>query len=128
MAFENLGNKITKAFKHIQGKDKLSENNMESMLKEIRLALLEADVNYSVVKKLLAEIKEEAIGQQVYTAVEPGQMVVKIVHDKLVDLLGSGDTSLNIKTNGLTTIMMVGLQGGGKTTSVAKIANLLTKQ
>ena len=96
MAFENLGNKITKAFKHIQGKDKLSESNMESMLKEVRLALLEADVNYSVVKKLLAEIKEEAIGQHVYTAVEPGQMVVKIVHDKLVDLLGSGDTSVHI--------------------------------
>lgn len=128
MAFENLSSKITKAFKHIQGKDRLSENNMESMLKEVRLALLEADVNYQVVKNLLAQIKEEAIGQKVYTSVEPGQMVVKIVHDKLVELLGSEDTELHLKEKGLSTIMMVGLQGGGKTTSVAKIANLLSKK
>lgn len=128
MAFENLSSKITKAFKHIQGKDKLSENNMESMLKEVRLALLEADVNYQVVKGLLADIKEEAIGQKVYTSVEPGQMVVKIVHDKLVELLGSEDTELHLNDKGLSTIMMVGLQGGGKTTSVAKIANLLSKK
>lgn len=129
MAFESLSNKLSQALRHIRGKDKLSENNMESMLKEVRMALLEADVNYQVVKKLIADIKEEAIGQKVMTSLEPDQMVVKVVHDKLVELLGSDETTLHIKDNGLTTIMMVGLQGGGKTTSVAKIANLLkTKQ
>ena len=129
MAFESLSNKLSQALRHIRGKDKLSENNMESMLKEVRMALLEADVNYQVVKKLIADIKEEAIGQKVMTSLEPDQMVVKVVHDKLVELLGSDQTSLNLKQNGLSTIMMVGLQGGGKTTSVAKIANLLkTKQ
>ena len=129
MAFESLSNKLSQALRHIRGKDKLSENNMESMLKEVRMALLEADVNYQVVKKLIADIKEEAVGQKVMTSLQPDQMVVKVVHDKLVELLGSDQTSLNLKNNGLTTIMMVGLQGGGKTTSVAKIANLLkTKQ
>ena len=125
MAFESLGNKLSQALRHIQGKDKLSESNMESMLKEVRLALLEADVNYQVVKKLINDIKEEAIGEKVMTSLEPDHMVVKIVHDKLVELLGSDETELHLNSNKLSTIMMVGLQGGGKTTSAAKIANLL---
>lgn len=125
MAFESLSNKLSQALRHIRGKDKLSENNMESMLKEVRMALLEADVNYQVVKKLIAEIKEESIGERVMTSLEPDHMVVKIVHEKLVELLGSDETGLKLKEQGLSTIMMVGLQGGGKTTSVAKIANLL---
>ncbi len=128
MAFESLGNKLTQALRHIQGKDKLSESNMESMLKEVRMALLEADVNYQVVKKLINDIKEEATGEKVMTSLEPSQMVVKVVHDKLVELLGSDETSLTLKASGLSTVMMVGLQGGGKTTSVAKISNLLSKK
>lgn len=125
MAFESLGNKLSNALKHIQGKAKLSENNMESMLKEVRLALLEADVNYRVVKNLIEDISNEAQGQKVLSSLNPDQMVVKIVHEKIVELLGSEETALVLPSSGLGTIMMVGLQGGGKTTSAAKIANLL---
>lgn len=129
MAFESLSQKLTSAFKHIQGKSKLSEANMENMLKEVRLALLEADVNFRVVKQLIEEIKEEATGEKVLSALNPDQMVVKVVHDKLVSLLGDQEASLRLAGHGLSSIMMVGLQGGGKTTSTAKIAHLLkTKQ
>ncbi len=128
MAFESLSQKLTNAFRHIQGKAKLSETNMEHMLKEVRLALLEADVNYKVVKQLIEDIKEEAIGEKVLNALNPDQMVVKVVHDKLVALLGAEESALTLADHGLSTIMMVGLQGGGKTTSTAKIANILNKK
>ena len=124
MAFESLSERLNRAFKNITGKGKLTEKNMEDMLKEVRLALLEADVNYKIVKSFLENVKQKAIGQNVYTSLNPGQMVVKIVHDELIVLLGENDSQLNTNPNGMTKIMLVGLQGTGKTTSIAKIANL----
>lgn len=124
MAFESLTERLNKAFKNITGKGKLTESNMEEMLKEVRLALLEADVNYTVVKAFLASVKNKALGQEVYSSLNPSQMVVKIVHEELVALLGEKEVPLQYKENGLTITMMVGLQGTGKTTSVAKIARL----
>lgn len=124
MAFESLTERLNKAFKNITGKGKLTESNMEEMLKEVRLALLEADVNYGVVKEFLEAVKTKALGQEVYSSLNPSQMVVKIVHEELVALLGEKEVPLQYKENGLTITMMVGLQGTGKTTSVAKIARL----
>ena len=108
----------------IAGKGKLTDKNMEDMLKEVRLALLEADVNYRVVKDFLNSVREKARGEDVLSSVEPGQMLVKIVHDEIVELLGEDKADLNFAPSGITTIMMVGLQGTGKTTSVAKIARI----
>ena len=125
---DSLQEKLTKTLRNIQGKGKLSERNMEDTLKEIRVALLESDVNYGVTKNFLETIRQESIGQDVLNSVEPGQLLVKIVNDELVKLLGDNDNSLNINSSGLTTVMIVGLQGTGKTTHAAKIANLLKKQ
>ena len=127
MAFDNLQEKLTRTLRNLQGKGKLSENNMEDTLKEIRVALLEADVNYTVVRNFLNEIREEALGQEVLTSVEPGEALTKIVHDGLVKLLGE-EEPLNFAPSGLTVIMLVGLQGTGKTTQAAKIAYQLKKQ
>ena len=128
MAFDTLQERLTKTLRNIAGKGKLSERNMEETLKEIRVALLEADVNYGVVQNFLNAISKETIGQDVLNAIDPGQLLVKIVHDEIIKLLGSdGDNELKFNPNGLTTIMVVGLQGTGKTTQVAKIANLLKK-
>ncbi len=124
MAFDSLSDKLNKAFKNISGQGKLTDDNMEGMLKEIRLALLEADVNYKIVKDFLNTVKEKSKGQEVLDSVNPGQMVVKIVHDEIITLLGEAKADVNFKEDGITTIMMVGLQGTGKTTSVAKIANI----
>ena len=128
MAFDSLTDKFSKAFRNISGKGKLSEKNMEDMLKEVRLALLEADVNYKVVKNFLENIKEKALGQDVYKALNPDQMVLKIVKDELISLLGEAETQLAYLENGITTIMMVGLQGTGKTTSCGKIAKIAMKK
>lgn len=125
MGFDTLQEKLTKTFRNLQGKGKLTEKNMEDTLQEIRTALLEADVNYGVVKEFLSRIKEASLGQDVLNSVDPGQLVVKIVNDELVKLLGDGDNSLNYQSTGITTIMVVGLQGTGKTTHIAKIANLI---
>jgi len=127
MAFDNLQEKLVKTFRNLQGKGKLSERNMEETLQEIRVALLESDVNYQVTKDFLEHIKEESLGKDVLNAVEPGELLVKIVHDEIVKLLGDGETELNFSNSGLTKIMVVGLQGTGKTTHVAKIANQLKK-
>ena len=125
MAFESLGNKLSLIFKKMKGQATLSEKNMDEMLAEVRKALLEADVNYSVVSSFIEEIKKEAIGQNVLDKVSPGNMVVKIVYDKMEKLLGEGDNDICFNMNGKpTVIMMVGLQGTGKTTSAAKLANL----
>lgn len=126
MAFESLTNKLNKAFKNLSGQGKLTEKNMNEMLKEVRMSLLEADVNYRVVKDFIANVKEKAMGQEVMDALNPSQMVVKIVHDEIVSLLGEGDNELNLSS--FSTIMLVGLQGTGKTTAAAKIANLLKKK
>lgn len=128
MAFESLTSRLSKAFKNVTGKGKLSEKNMNDMLREVRMSLLEADVNYRVVKDFIEKIKEKAMGVEVMESLNPGQMVVKIVRDELVALLGSEESELHFKENGVTTIMMVGLQGTGKTTASAKIANVLKKK
>jgi len=126
--FDSLQEKLTKTLRNVQGKGKLSERNMEETLKEIRIALLESDVNYKVVKDFLEKVRQESIGQDVLNSVEPGQLLVKIVHDQIIELLGDEDNSLNFNDKGLTKIMIVGLQGTGKTTQAAKLANLLKKQ
>ena len=124
MAFDSLSERLNKTMRNIAGKGKLSDANMEDMLKEVRLALLEADVNYRVVKDFLNSVREKARGEDVLNSVEPGEMLVKIVHDEIITLLGEEQAELKFKEHGMTIIMMVGLQGTGKTTSVAKIARL----
>ncbi|MDH6366378.1 MULTISPECIES: signal recognition particle protein [Breznakia] len=126
--FDSLTKRLNRAFKNISGKGKLTEKNMDEMLKEVRMSLLEADVNYRVVKDFIETIKEQALGQKVYDALDPAQMVLKIVRDELTNLLGSTTAEINYKEDGITTIMMVGLQGTGKTTASAKIANLMSKK
>lgn len=126
--FDSLQDKLTKTLRNVQGKGKLSERNMEDTLKEIRVALLESDVNYQVTKDFLERVRLESIGQDVLNSVEPGQLLVKIVNDEIIRLLGDDDNSLKFNEDGITTIMLVGLQGTGKTTQLAKLANLLKKQ
>lgn len=128
MAFDSLQDRLTKSLRNIAGKGKLSERNMEDTLKEIRVALLESDVNYGVVQNFLNSIRKEAEGQDVLNAIDPGQLLVKIVHDEIIKLLGDDDNTIKYNAGGLTTIMVVGLQGTGKTTQVAKIANLMKKE
>lgn len=128
MAFENLTQRLSKAFKTISGKGKLTEANMNEMLKEVRMSLLEADVNFKVAKKFIEDIKEKAMGSEVLESLNPSQMVVKIVHEEIVKLLGEKEVGLNYKSRGKTMVMVVGLQGSGKTTTIAKIANLIKKK
>lgn len=125
MAFESLSSRLSSIFKKVRGQATLSEKNMDDMLSEVRKALLEADVNYDVVNDFISEVKEESIGQKVLQKVSPGDMVVKIVHDKMEKLLGDGDNDIPFRMDGKpTVIMMVGLQGTGKTTSASKLAQL----
>ena len=126
MAFESLSEKFTKIIKKVKGQSRLTESNMDDILKEIKIALLEADVNYKVVKEFVAEVKEKALGMEVFTKLNPSEMVVKIVRDELVELLGSGNTKLIYAKNRPTILMMVGLQGSGKTTTSAKLAYLMS--
>ncbi len=127
MAFENLTSRFQMAFRRLTGKARLNENDIEEMLREVRLSLLEADVNYKVVKEFTEEIRESAFGEKILKGLNPGQQVVKIVNDELVKLMGSETVAINYNTNGPTVIMMVGLQGTGKTTTAGKLANLLRK-
>ena len=127
MAFDTLQDKLTKTLRNIEGKGKLSERNMEDTLKELRIALLDSDVNYGVVQNFLNDVRQEAVGQDVLNSIDPGQLLVKIVHDEIIKLLGDDDNNIHFAP-GLTTIMMVGLQGTGKTTQAAKIANIFKKQ
>lgn len=124
MAFESLTDRFSAIFKKIRGQSRLSEANMDEMLKEIRVALLEADVNFKVVKSFVSDVKEKAIGQDVYAKVNPSQMVVKIVHDEIETLLGEDQTEIAYRKP-LTVIMLVGLQGTGKTTTAGKLAYLM---
>ena len=128
MAFESLSEKFQRILKKIKGQSRLTEANMDEMLKEVRIALLEADVNFKVVKEFVEQVKQKAIGAEVYTKLNPSQMVVKIVHDELTELLGSGDSELAYEKNKPTIIMLVGLQGTGKTTSAGKLANLMKRK
>lgn len=125
MAFESLSNRLTASFKHIVGKDKLTEKNMNQMLQDIRVALLEADVNYGVVKAFIERLKQEMLGVSVMQSLNPSEQVYKIVRDEITNLLGETQSGLAYKTSGITTIMVVGLQGTGKTTSIAKISKLI---
>ena len=125
MAFESLTERLSGIFKKLRGQARLSESNMDDMLKEIRVALLEADVNYKVVKQFINNVKEKALGQEVLSKLNPSQMLVKIVHEELVELLGSGQSEIRYQTGRPTIIMLVGLQGSGKTTTAGKLAYLL---
>ena len=127
MAFESLSERLQGSIKKIRGQSHLTEQNMDEMLREIRLALLEADVNFRVVKTFIQNVKEKALGQDVLSSLTPGQMVVKIVHEELVELLGTTVSEVNFDKKP-TIIMMVGLQGAGKTTTTGKIANLVRKK
>ena len=123
MAFDSLTEKLTKVFKNLRGKGKLSENDVKAALKEVKIALLEADVNFKVAKNFIKTVEERAIGQDVMNSLTPGQMVIKIVNEEMTALLGSEKTELTLKpTQEITVIMMCGLQGAGKTTTTAKLA------
>src|SRR6266567_2208350 len=123
--FENLSEKLQRAFKSLRGQAVLSPENMEEALREIRLALLEADVNFKVVKQIIDHIQEKAIGQQVMTALSPGEQVIKIVRDELVETLGKDTAKLKFASQPPTVVLMAGLQGSGKTTTSGKLANWL---
>ncbi|MCR5010014.1 MAG: signal recognition particle protein [Clostridia bacterium] len=128
MAFESLSDKLNIAFKKLRGKGVISEADINEAMREIRFALLEADVNYKVVKEFVATVKEKALGEDVLKSLTPGQQVVKIVNDELTRLLGGTSTKLTYSSSGFTTIMLAGLQGTGKTTTAAKLASYLIKE
>jgi signal recognition particle subunit SRP54 len=119
--FENLTDKLDRAFKLLKGQGRITEINVAETLKDVRKALLDADVNYKTAKNFTDTIKEKALGQKILTAIQPGQMMVKIVHDELVDLMGGGKEDINLKANP-SVILVAGLQGSGKTTFAAKLA------
>ena len=125
--FDNLSDKLQRVFKNLRGEGKLSAENMEAALREIRMALLEADVNFKVVKQLIENIKEKALGQEVLNALSPSQQVIKIVHEELIKILGSHESKLRFANEPPSVIMIVGLQGSGKTTSTGKLARYLGK-
>jgi signal recognition particle subunit SRP54 len=125
--FENLSEKLQRVFKNLRGEGKLTAENMEAALREIRVALLEADVHFRVVKQLIANIKEKALGDEVLGSLSPGQQVVKIVRDELVRILGTHQAKLRFANEPPTVILVVGLQGSGKTTSTGKLARFLSK-
>ena len=128
MAFEGLSSRLQEITKKIKGEARITETNMKDMLREVKLALLEADVNYKIVKEFIANVQEKALGQEVMKSLKPGEQVVKIVKDEMVELLGGTESRINISPNPPTVIMLVGLQGSGKTTTAGKLANLLRKE
>ena len=128
MAFEGLSSKLQEFTKKLRGKTRITESDLKEMLREVKLALLEADVNYKIVKEFIADIGEKALGQDVLKSLTPGQQVVKIVKDELVELLGGTQSDIAFSPNPPTIIMLVGLQGSGKTTTAGKLANLLRKK
>ena len=128
MAFEGLSEKLNATFKRLRGKGRLSENDVREAMREVRLALLEADVSYKVVKEFVATVTEKAIGGDVLDSLTPAQQVIKIVNDELTNLMGGTNAKLSMANNGPTIVMMVGLQGAGKTTTTAKLAGLMRKQ
>jgi len=129
MPFESLSEKIQMSLRRITGRGRLNENDIDEMMKEVRLSLLEADVNYKVVKSFIADVKEKAMGEKILKSLTPGDQVVKVVHDELKKLMGSEAVPVQYKTSGGPSVfMLVGLQGAGKTTHCGKLANLLRKQ
>jgi signal recognition particle subunit SRP54 len=125
--FDSLSSKLQNAFKNLRGLGKISESNVSDSLREVRLALLEADVNFKVARDFIERVKEKALGQEVIESIHPGQQIIKFIHDELVVLLGSENAALDLRGNPAC-IMMVGLHGSGKTTSSGKLARLLNKQ
>ncbi|MCI8915529.1 MAG: signal recognition particle protein [Oscillospiraceae bacterium] len=128
MAFESLTDKLSAVFKRLRGKGRLSEADVKEAMKEIKMALLEADVNFKVVKSFVAQVTQRAVGQDVMESLTPAQMIVKIVNEELTSLMGGGETKLAISPAPPTVVMLVGLQGAGKTTNGAKLAGLMKKQ
>ena len=128
MAFEGLSSRLQEITRKLKGQARISESDLKEMLREVKLALLEADVNYKIVKQFINTIQEKALGQDVLKSLTPGQQVIKIVKDELVELLGGTESKINFTPNPPTVIMLVGLQGSGKTTTAGKLANLLRKQ
>ena len=128
MAFEGLSSRLQNITRKLSGKARISESDLKEVLREVKLALLEADVNYKVVKEFISTIEKKALGQDVLKSLTPGQQVVKIVRDEMTELLGGIQSKINFTPNPPTIIMLVGLQGSGKTTSAGKLANLLRKQ
>lgn len=126
--FNRLSEKLDTVFRDLRGMGKLSEKNIKDSMREIRLALLEADVNFKIVKNFITEVEKRAIGTEVMKSLQPGQQVVKIVHEQLISLMDNTDTKLDVQTNKITKIMLVGLQGSGKTTACAKLANYFRKK
>ena len=128
MAFEGLSSRLQEITRKLKGKARITESDLKEMLREVKLALLEADVNYKIVKEFIETVREKALGQDVLKALTPGQQVVKIVKDELVELLGGQTSQVNFTPNPPTIVMLVGLQGSGKTTTAGKLANLFRKQ
>ncbi len=128
MAFESLTEKLSATFRRLRGKGRISEADVKEAMKEIKMALLEADVNFKVVKSFIASVTERAVGADVMESLTPGQMIVKIVNEELTALMGGGESKLNISSTPPTVVMLVGLQGAGKTTNGAKLAGLMKKQ
>src|SRR5690625_259515 len=128
MAFEGLADRLQQTIKKLTGKGKVSEQDVNTMAREIRLALLEADVNFKVVRDFINRVKERAVGQEVMESLTPGQQVVKVVKDELAQLMGGEQSKIAVADRPPTVIMMVGLQGAGKTTTTGKLANLLRKE
>ena len=128
MAFEGLTVKLNATFKKLRGKGRLTENDVREAMREVRLALLEADVGYKVVKDFVATVTERAIGSDVLDSLTPAQQVIKIVNEELTNLMGGAGSKLTMANNGPTVVMMVGLQGAGKTTTTAKLAGLMRRQ
>ena len=128
MAFESLSGKLQGVINKLKGKSRVTEEDVKEIAREVKLALLEADVNYKIVKDFTTKISEKALGQDVLKSLTPGQQVIKVVHDELVELLGKDESALNMSPNPPTIIMMAGLQGSGKTTMAGKLANMLRKK
>ena len=128
MAFEGLSTRLQEITRKLSGKARITENDLKDVMREVKLALLEADVNYKIVKEFIAEVEKKALGQDVLKSLTPGQQVVKIVRDEMTELLGGVTSIINFTPNPPTIIMLVGLQGSGKTTTCGKLANLLRKQ
>jgi len=128
MAFEGLSDKLQEAFKKLRGKGKLTEKDIKEAMREVKLALLEADVNFKVVKQFISKVSEKCVGNDVLESLTPAQQVIKIVNEELTDLMGGSESKLNFNSVGPTVIMMVGLQGAGKTTMSGKLALQLRKQ
>ena len=127
MAFEGLSEKLQNVFKGLKGKGSLTEADINAAMREVKLALLEADVNFKVVKEFVDSVKQKSLGEEVMASLTPGQQVIKIVNDELTELMGGTGSKLTYSPKGFTVYMMVGLQGTGKTTTGGKLANYLKK-